>query len=91
MNLVQLAGMPTFDRFVMSCRLPRVENFCRFVAIVDGRTDRKVVSADHAKNFIHNTCNIETRTELKHNRQAQRRFDLLVSNFNRWQREQEVH
>ncbi|MDN7489495.1 hypothetical protein QZM35_17445 [Burkholderia sp. AU45274] len=84
MNPVQLADQPTFSAFVMSCRLPRDPMFRQFVAYADGRLDCDEVSVQHATNYIHNACNLESRNELKTCREAERRFHHLLHAFRRW-------
>lgn len=44
---------------------------------------------DVAVDFIHQTCSIQSRTELNGNKKAQKLFDEMVENYERWNQEQD--
>jgi hypothetical protein len=89
MNILQLADEPTFTPFVMSCRLPRNPMFRAYVAHADGRLDTHEVSEAHAKNYLHNVCQIESRNDLKQGGEPVRRFNHMLRHFKRWSDQQQ--
>ncbi|NBS68242.1 hypothetical protein EBT31_04915 [bacterium] len=73
-NRVKVAGI--------TCRSPRFHDWLRHIGVHE-KPDEKI-----ATEFVYETCDIKSRTELNGNKQAKQAFDEMMKAFNEWSKDE---
>lgn len=75
-------------RAAMLCRTKQFHNWLQFMGVLT-MSEPSDTWEDKAAYYIHEICEISSRTELNGNTQAKQKFDDMVEEYERWCNEQD--